>query len=415
MKPSRKAAAWTFALLAAAACTFAALRFLGAGPIPVDLFPAARGPIEEIVTAVAAGTVRSEREATLSPEAGIMGVRFVEVRVEDGQAVRKGELLARAVDSELFREAEAAQSDAAAAEAALRQAEARREEALQRYRADLARAENALNQAMQDQRRAESLQRDGFLPLAEKEAQDTRLADAREAVRLSGSGASTVRAIEREIEAQKSRISAARSRAALVTDRQRKLSVVAPFSGIITKKTVEVGETKIAGAPLFVLADPSSIYVEAEIDETESSRVRVGQKCRLLPDAYQGMVFDGRVSEVKPVVEASKEVSRANLIHVVPVAPPRPLRLGMSADVEVVVGRKERALQVPSSAIMEREGKKFVYVAEGGRIARRDVKTGASNWDRTEIASGLAEGDPVVTSLEQQDLAPGVRIVERKR
>jgi HlyD family secretion protein len=415
MKPSRKAAAWAVALLAAAACAWAAARYLGGGPVPVDLFLAARGPVEEIVTAVSAGTVRSEREATLSPEAGIMGVRFVEVRAADGQRVRKGELLARGVDPELAREAEAADEDVRTAEAALRQAEARREEAAQRYRSEQARAENALKQAEADRRRAESLQRDGFLPLSEKESVDTRAADAREAVRLAGSGASTVLAIEREVEAQKSRILAARARKALVLERERKLSIVAPFSGIITRKTVEVGETKVAGSPLFVLADPSAIYVEAQIDETESARVRVGQRCRLLPDAYQGKVFEGRVSEVKPVVEASKEVSRANVIRVAPVSPPQPLRLGMSADVEVVVGRKENALQLPSSAIMERDAKKFVYVVSAGKVVRRDVTTGIGNWDRTEIVSGLAEGESVITSLEQKDLAPGVRVVARKR
>jgi HlyD family secretion protein len=415
MKGRRRLAWWLASAAVVAACIFGAVRLRGGAAATVVVFPAARGPIEEIVTAVSAGTVKSGREATLSPEAGIMGVRFVEVLVDEGSRVRKGELLARAVDPELAREAEAAEEDSLTAEAALRQTEARREEAQQRYRAELARAENALRQALDDQRRAASLQKDGYLSTAEKETIDTRVADAREAVRISGSGAATVLAIDREIEAQKSRIRAARSRALLVGERQRKLSVVAPFPGIITKKTVEAGETKIAGSPLFVLADPTDTYIEAQIDETESARVRVGQKCRLLPDAYQGRTFEGRVTEIMPTVEASKEVTRANVIRVVPVSPPVPFRLGMSADVEVVVGRKDNALQVPSSAIMEREGKKFVYIVSEGKIARRDVSTGAGNWDRTEILSGLAAGEPVVTSLEQKDLAPGMRVDVRKR
>lgn len=415
MKPRRRIAWWLAAALLLAAAAFGIVRYRAAAAVSVDVFPAARGPIEEIVTAVSAGTVRSNKEATLSPEAGIMGVRFVEVLVDEGSRVKKGDLLARAVDPELGREADAAREDALTAEASLRQAEARREEARERYRAELARAENALRQALDDQRRAEALQRDGFLSLAEKESVDTRVADAREAVRLSGSGASAVVAIDREIEAQRSRIRAARSRASLVSERQRKLSVVAPFAGIITKKTVEAGETKIAGSPLFVLADPSDAYIEAQIDETESARIRVGQRCRLMPDAYRGKTFEGRVTEIMPTVEASREVTRANVIRVVPVSPPVPFRLGMSADVEVVVGRKEDALQIPSSAVMERDGKKFVYVVSGGKIARRDVSTGAANWERTEILSGLSAGDPVVTSLEQKDLSPGMRVVVRKR
>lgn len=415
MMPRRRIAWWLAAAVLLAGAALGVVRYRAGAAVTVDVFPAARSPIEEIVTAVSAGTVRSNKEATLSPEAGIMGVRFVEVLVDEGSLVRKGELLARAVDPELAREADAAREDALTAESARGQGEARRDEARQRYRAELARAENALKQALDDQRRAEALQREGFLSLAEKQSVDTRAADAREAVRLSGSGASAVAAIEREIEGLQSRIRAARSRASLVSERQRKLSVVAPFPGIITKKTVEAGETKIAGSPLFVLADPTDTYIEAQIDETESARIRVGQRCRLMPDAYQGKTFEGRVSEIMPTVEASREVTRANVIRVVPVSPPVPFRLGMSADVEVVVGRKEDALQIPSSAIMERDGKKFVYVAAGGKIARRDVSSGAANWERTEILSGLSAGDPVVTSLEQKDLAPGMRVVARKR
>jgi HlyD family secretion protein len=409
----RRIAWWVGALAVLAAALLGLARLRGGGALPVRVFPAVRGPIEEIVTAVSAGTVKSAREAVISPEAGITGVRFTEVLADAGRAVRKGDLLARAADPELERESEAVQEDARTAEAVLRQSEARLEEVRQRSAAELARAENASRQAESDRRRAAELRRDGFLSQAELEAADTRLADAREAVRLSGSGAAAVLAAEREVEAQKARLRALRKRIQLLDERRRKLSVRAPFDGIITKKSVEAGETKIAGSPLFVLADPSDTYIEAEIDETESARVRVGMKCRLLPDAYQGRSFEGRVTEVMPVVEASKEVSRANVVRVVPVSPPVLFRLGMSADVEVLVGRKDDVLQVPSSAVMEREGKKFVYVVAGGKIARRDVATGIGNWDRTEILSGLSAGDPVVVSLDQKDLAPGVRAVVR--
>ena len=80
-----------------------------------------------------------------------------------------------------------------------------------------------------------------------------------------------------------------------------------------------------------------------------------------------------------------------------------------------MTGRKEDALQVPSAAVMEREAKKFVYVVKDGKAVRRDVATGISNWERTEIVSGLAPGDAVVTSLEIQNLKPGSRVAVRTR
>ena len=396
------------ALAAGAAVAY----FRSASVISVDVFEARKGPIEEIVTAVSAGTVKSRWESVLSAET--LG-RVVAVRAREGDAVRKGAVLAVLSDAELARQIDAAGADVAQAANLLEQAKARRTEAAQRFAADSARAAANLAKAKADRTRAEELFRGGYLAKAEMDQAETALANAEADARVAGIGEVNVTAIDREIDSLRSRIEGARASAAALSERRRKLTVTAPFDGIVTRKTVEVGEIKQPGSPLFVLEDPRTITVEAPIDESESAKVRVGQKVRLYPDSYLGETFAGEVSEVKPTIEASKEVSRANTIKVAPVSPPRPLRLGMSVDVEVLTGRKEDALQVPSSAVMEREAKKFVYLVVGGKAVRRDVTTGISNWDRTEIASGLSPGDAVVTSLEIRNLSPGSRVAIRTR
>ncbi|MGE5664987.1 MAG: efflux RND transporter periplasmic adaptor subunit [Deltaproteobacteria bacterium] len=396
------------ALAAGAAVAY----FRSASVISVDVFEARKGPIEEIVTAVSAGTVKSRWESVLSAET--LG-RVVAVRAREGDAVRKGAVLAVLSDAELARRIDAAGADVAQAANLLEQAKARRTEAAQRFAADSARAAANLAKAKADRTRAEELFRGGYLAKAEMDQAETALANAEADARVAGLGEVNVTAIDREIDSLRSRIEGARASAAALSERRRKLTVTAPFDGIVTRKTVEVGEIKQPGSPLFVLEDPRTITVEAPIDESESAKVRVGQKVRLYPDSYLGETFAGEVSEVKPTIEASKEVSRANTIKVAPVSPPKPLRLGMSVDVEVLTGRKEDALQVPSSAVMEREAKKFVYLVVGGKAVRRDVTTGISNWDRTEIASGLSPGDAVVTSLEIRNLSPGSRVAIRTR
>ena len=388
----------------------AAAYFRSSSVIPVDVFQAKRGPIEEIVTAVSAGTVKSRWESVLSAET--LG-RVAEVRAREGDAVRKGAVLAVLSDPELARQVDAAKADVAQAADLLEQAMARKTEAEQRYAADSGRAAANLRKAKDDRKRAEDLFRRGYLSKAEMDQAETALANAEADARVAALGEVNVRAIDREIDSLKSRVEGARASVAALSERQRKMTVAAPFDGIVTKKTVEVGEIKQPGSPLFVLADPRTITVEAPIDESESAKVRVGQKVRLFPDSYLGETFAGEVSEVKPTIEASKEVSRANTIKVTPLSPPKPLRLGMSVDVEVLTGHKEDALQIPSAAVMEREAKKFVYVVAGGKAVRRDVTTGISNWDRTEILSGLAPGDAVVTSLEIQNLSSGSRVAVR--
>lgn len=382
------------------------------GKVPVDVFRVRPGRVEEITAAVSAGTVKSSLEAVLSTETG---GRVEEVRVREGSVVRRGDVLARIGDPELARQVEGAEAEEGQARDALLQAAAKREEAVLRVRGERGRAENNLRKAREDHRRAAELFRNGFLSRSELETAETMLANAEEEGRIAAAGESTLHALDREIDVLRGRSRSAQARTAALTARRSKLTITAPFSGVITRKSAELGETKLPGAALFVLADPSSTYVEAQIDEADAAKVRPGQTVRLLPEAYQGEKFSGTVSEVRPTVEASKEVSRANTIAIAPAFAPRPLRLGMSVDVEVLTGGKDNVLLLPSAALMERDGKKFVYVVSGGRVVRRDVTAGLSNWDRTEVLAGVSAGEDVVTTLEIKDLAPGNRVGIRSR
>ncbi len=410
MKKRTKAILGGAAALLAVVAAIAYSRF--SGGIEVDVFDAKKGTIEEYVTSVSAGTVKSRQESTLSAE---VGGRAVKVLAAEGTSVRKGDPLALLSDPELERQAEAARSDVLSTREALREAEARRDEAERKYRAETARAANNLHKAKEDHQRASRLFRGGFLSKSDMETADMQLANAEEEARLAAAGEDAIRAIGREIESQKARVDSAKAKAASLSDRLEKLRITAPYTGIVIRKAVEVGETKTPGAPLFVLADPSDIYIEAPIDESESAKIKVGQKARLFPDAYLGETFAGTVSEIKPVVEVSKEVSRANTIRVLPESPPKPLRLGMSVDVEVRTGGKDNVVLAPSAAVMEREGQKFVFVVVNGKAVRRDVTTGISNWERTEILGGISPGEAIITSLEIKNLAPGSRVGIRSR
>jgi HlyD family secretion protein len=406
----RKLLAGGAAALLAIVAAFAYSRF--SGSIEVDVFEARKGTIEEYVTSVSAGTVKSRQESTLSAE---VGGRAAKVLAAEGTSVRKGDPLALLSDPELERQAEAASSDVLSAREGLREAEARRDEAERRNRAETARAANNLRKAKEDHQRSSQLFRGGFLSKSDMETADMRLANAEEEARLAAAGEDAIRAIGREIESLKARVASAKAKAASLSDRLGKLRITAPYAGIVIRKTIEVGETKTPGAPLFVLADPSDIYIEAPIDESESAKIKVGQKARLFPDAYLGETFAGTVSEIKPVVEVSKEVSRANTIRVLPESPSKPLRLGMSVDVEVRTGGKDNVVLAPSAAVMEREVQKFVFVVVNGKAVRRDVTTGISNWDRTEILGGISPGEAIITSLEIKNLAPGSRVGIRSR
>jgi HlyD family secretion protein len=86
------------------------------------------------------------------------------------------------------------------------------------------------------------------------------------------------------------------------------------------------------------------------------------------------------------------------------------LRLGLSADVEIIVARLDDVLSVPSETVMSKDREQFVYMVEDHRLVKRTVVTGYVGWDATEIRSGLQAGEQVVTSLDVEGVVPGARV-----
>ena len=84
-----------------------------------------------------------------------------------------------------------------------------------------------------------------------------------------------------------------------------------------------------------------------------------------------------------------------------------PLIVGMSADIEVILDEAKGVVSVPTLVVLEGEAGKSVYVVEGGRLRLRHIEVGLSNWDRTEIRSGLKEGDLVVIPTDRRKLIEG--------
>jgi HlyD family secretion protein len=168
----------------------------------------------------------------------------------------------------------------------------------------------------------------------------------------------------------------------------------------------------IPGQPVLEVVGLDRLYVSAPLDEIDIGRVREGLPARVTLDPYRGRVWQGLVNRVSPVVNDVKEQNRTLDVEVEmrpdPNAPqPKP---GTSADVEIILAKRDGVLRVPTNAVIE---SKRVLVIENGIAVRKDVKTGLKNWDWTEVVGGLNEGAAVITSLEKQGVKAGARVVAR--
>ncbi|HXV59096.1 MAG TPA: efflux RND transporter periplasmic adaptor subunit [Vicinamibacteria bacterium] len=348
-------------------------------PVAVVVALAARGSVEATVTNTRAGTVMARRRAKLSPE---MGGMVVAIPFREGQRVRRGDVVLR-LDDRLQQ-----------AELAL--AEKDHEAALSREREACLAAERA------------ERERDRTRRLAEQSIASEDLLDraVTEALRLRAACEAGHTAVER-----------ARAAVDLAKTRVEKMILRAPFDAIVAEVDAELGEWVTPSPPALPvpaaidILDPESIYIGAPMDEVDSARIELDQKVRVSIDSFPGKSFWGRVSRIAPYVLDVEAQNRTVEIEVDLEDPDGASRIlpGTSADVEVVLEERDGVLRIPTPALLE--GNRVLIVDEEDRLVSRDVETGLSNWDFTEVKSGLEPGDRIVVSLDRSGVVEGAVVV----
>lgn len=172
--------------------------------------------------------------------------------------------------------------------------------------------------------------------------------------------------------------------------------IIAPLSGLTTEKFMEQGETAVPGTPIVAIANPQSLLVETNVDETDIGSVKLGQRAQVVLDAMPGDTLTGKV---KHIALESRDLKERGITYRVKISfdvPPKDLRIGMTGDVEIVVDRRNGVLKVPMGSIQEEEGKHYVFVLDRNRVRKLEIKTGLANYDEAELVSGPKEGDKVV-------------------
>lgn len=346
-------------------------------PVQVSVVAAERGPVEWTVTNSKAGTVKARQRARLSPE---IGGRVVELPFREGQRVEKGAVLLRLDDATLQAERRKALRDVVTAEAEARRA---------CLAADQARREYDRNRKLADEQIVS-------VDLLERLESETR---------TTAAGCDAARAA----------VESARAGLDVIAAELDKATLRAPFDGVIAELDTELGEwvtpspPALPVPPVVEIIDNGSIYISAPMDEVDSAMVHAGQPVRVTVDPYPGRDLEGRVIRVAPYVLDVEAQNRTVEIEVelADQAFASSLLPGTSADVEVILDRREDVLRLPTSALLE--GSR-VLVVEQGRLVSRDVQTGLRNWDFTEIVSGLQAGEEVVTTLDRAEIQAGVEV-----
>ncbi|MBI5265932.1 MAG: efflux RND transporter periplasmic adaptor subunit [candidate division Zixibacteria bacterium] len=222
---------------------------------------------------------------------------------------------------------------------------------------------------------ASTLRKGGDSTLASTRSQ--LLDAARERLSLLGLGESDIAALERS----------GRAEAAI--------PLRSPLNGVVLEKSVLAGQAINSSQPLFTIADLSTVWVLADVYESDLAGIRVGQKAEMTVTADPNQIYEGVVSFVYPTVSEQTRTLKVRLSFA---NPNMKLRPGMYAQV-ALAGSSGAVLAVPHSAVMDDGKLPYLFVVHGGtHFEPRKITVGRSSDEWAEVLSGVSEGDTVLTS-----------------
>jgi RND family efflux transporter MFP subunit len=330
--------------------------------VEVQLVTAAfTSPAQANAVLTASGYVVAQRKAAVASKGT---GRLVFLGVEEGDHVKKGQIIARIEDEDVKANLDQAQQN------------------LQMFEAEL-------NDAKQSLERQRNLLAQKLASQADFDAADFRY-----------------KRVVASIASAKAGVTAAE--VALENTRIR-----APFDGTVLLKLADVGEVVApfgaasnARGAVVTIADMASLEVEADVSESSIERIALGQACEIVLDAYPDQRYQGYVSKIVPTADRAKATVltkvkfRSYDSRVLPEMSAKAIFLSKPPDPRASSTRS--VLTVPTAAIGMRDGKHVIFVVQDGRAAMIPVVTGEQIGIFTEVKEGISAGERVIARLDDK-------------
>lgn len=374
--------------------------------IEVETVAAVQGELVVTVTPTETGTVDSD--ATAQVKAEVAG-RIAELSVKEGVRVDAGDVLARLEASELTARVALAKSSLDAARTRLESARISLPLERARTRAAVAEAQARYDDAKQRYDRKSKLYETRLIPQGEMETAKADLATATAVLDTAQANQDQVALQQRQIDIAAADVKQHEAGLQVAQVNLDHSFIRAPIAGTVVDLPVKVGELMQPGSVLARVTQLDDLYVKAQIDEVDLSRLQTGQHAEVQFDTQPNVKYEAVLFEISPAVSVEKLKSRNVTVKLRLTQPPPFLRPGMSADVEIVVDTLTNVLMVPAQTVMSKDKEQFVYALAEGVIVKRVIERGRFNWNYIQVLKGLQPGDHVISSLDKVGLKPGLR------
>ncbi len=353
---------------------------------PTKVYAAISGELVQSV--VASGRVISPQRVTVALQGS---GRVLRVAVAEGQAVELGQLLIELDNSDSRASLAQASAAVAQAQAKLRQlGELSQPLAMQ----TLAQAQAGAVQARKTLSRNRDLVAQGFISQAAvddaQRAVDvatSQVASAQVQVKTNAAGGSDVLLAEAALR----QAQAGQQLARVKLDQGQ---VLAPSSGVLISRSVEVGDIVQPGKALMVLAASGQTQILIQIDEKNLSKITLDQKAYVSADAFASQRFEALVAYINPGVDATRGSVEVKLN--IP-KPPAYLRQDMTVSVDIETARRTGVVVIPTNTLEDvATDKPWVLVVRGKHAVKQFVKLGLRGDTRVEVLAGVKSGEGVV-------------------
>lgn len=341
-----------------------------APPPAVSVVPVATQKFVE--TVLVTGSLVPREEILVAPE--VEGLRVMKLNVDEGDRVKKGDVLAVLVSETM--DAQVAQNDAALARA---------EASISRAQSSIVEAEAKVAETAASLERARPLLEQKNIAESVFEQRDSAAKTAAAQLEAARDGLTLAKAEKAQVEAQRREL----------LWRQKNTDVRSPADGIVSRRGARIGAIAIgafvagSGEPMFRIIANGEVELDGEVTETGMAKLAPGQKAKL-EVAGVGEV-EGKVRLVSPEVDKSTRLGRVRIF----IGDNPKLRIGGFAR-GLVETDQATNLAVPLSAVLYGNGGATVQVVENGTVSTRHIEPGLAAGNMVEVKKGLSEGDLVV-------------------
>lgn len=193
----------------------------------------------------------------------------------------------------------------------------------------------------------------------------------------------------------------------LIKEKISKKEIHAPFDGLIVSVKTKKGDYLTPNADCFEILEPSSILINAQVDEQDLGKIETGMPSIVSFDAFPNDKFAGKVFRIVPRTD---EVTKINKVYIKLTSLPSKVNLGMTATINIKTNEIPDAVTIPQSAIITKGAQPYVYSVQNGILSKKTISVGKTDGTNAEILNNSLSENDIIVANPKDNYKEGMKV-----